>query len=87
MLRHPRFVFHFTPTYSSWMNLVERWFAELTSKWLSRGTHRSSRARRLDPHLDHDWNDDPRPFVWHKTADEILESLAAYCQRIYDSGH
>ena len=41
LIRHPRFVFHFTPTYSSWMNLVERWFAELTNKWIKRGTHRS----------------------------------------------
>jgi transposase len=41
LVRHPRFTMHFTPTYSSWLNLVERWFAELTNKWLRRGTHRS----------------------------------------------
>jgi len=86
--RHPRFTFHFTPTYSSWMNLVERWFAELTNKWLRRGTHRS--VRQLIASIRTwatNWNDDPKPFVCHKTADEILDSLAAYIQRIPDSGH
>lgn len=88
LLRHPRFVLHFTPTYSSWMNLVERWFAELTTKWIKRGTHRS--VRELVASIRTwitNWNDDPKPFVWHKTADEILDSLAAYCQRINGSGH
>jgi transposase len=88
LLRHPRFVLHFTPTYSSWLNLVERWFAELTTKWLRRGTHRS--VRELVASIRTwitNWNDDPKPFVWHKPADEILASLAAYCQRITGSGH
>lgn len=88
LVRHPRFHLHFTPTYSSWMNLVERWFAELTNKWLRRGTHHS--VRELTASIRTwitNWNDDPKPFVWHKTADEILDSLAAYCQRISDSGH
>jgi transposase len=88
LLRHPRFTLHFTPTYSSWMNLVERWFAELTTKWLRRGTHRS--VKELTTSIQTwiaNWNDDPKPFVWHKTADEILDSLAAYCQRINDLGH
>jgi transposase len=88
LVRHPRFVLHFTPTYSSWLNLVERWFGELTTKWLRRGTHRS--VRELVASIRTwitDWNDDPRPFIWHKTADEILDSLAAYCQRITGSGH
>jgi transposase len=88
LLRHPRFTLHFTPTYSSWLNLVERWFAELTTKWLRRGTHRS--VKELTASIRTwitNWNDDPKPFVWHKTADEILGSLAAYCQRITDSGH
>jgi transposase len=87
-VRHPRFHLHFTPTYSSWLNLVERWFAELTNKWLRRGTHRS--VRHLTASIRTwitNWNDDPKPFVWHKTADEILDSLANYCQRISDSGH
>ena len=88
LVRHPRFTLHFTPTYSSWLNLVERWFAELTQKWLKRGTHHSTREliASIRTWIE-SWNDDPRPFVWHKTADEILDSLAAYCQRISDSGH
>ena len=88
LLRHPRFTLHFTPTYSSWMNLVERWFAELTNKWLRRGTHRST--KELEASIAHwidAWNDDPKPFVWHKSADEILDTLATYCARISDSGH
>ncbi len=88
LLRHPRFSFHFTPTYSSWPNLVERWFAELTERWLRRGSHRSSRelvaSIRTWTRL---WNENPKPFDWHKSADEILQALASYCQRINDSGH
>ncbi|HEX6657251.1 MAG TPA: IS630 family transposase [Ilumatobacter sp.] len=88
LLRHPRFTMHFTPTYSSWLNLVERWFAELTNRWLRRGTHRSTRQLVASIRTwINDWNDNPKPFIWHKTADEILESLANYCQRINDSGH
>lgn len=88
LVRHPRFSFHFTPTYSSWMNLVERWFAELTNKWLRRSTHRSVRDLTASIRTwTTNWNDDPKPFVWHKTADEILDGLASYCQRINDSGH
>jgi transposase len=88
LVRHPRFVFHFTPTYSSWLNLVERWFAELTERWLRRGSHRSTKelVASIRSWIE-DWNENPRPFVWHKSADEILQSLAAYCQRISDSGH
>jgi transposase len=88
LVRHPRFTLHFTPTYSSWLNLVERWFAELTQKWLKRGTHRSTRelVASIRTWIAR-WNDEPKPFVWHKTADEILDSLANYCQRISDSGH
>jgi transposase len=88
LVRHPRFTLHFTPTYSSWLNLVERWFGELTEKWLRRGTHRSTRELVASIRTwIANWNDDPRPFVWHKTADEILENLAAYCARISDAGH
>ncbi len=88
LLRHPRFHLHFTPTYSSWINLVERWFAELTTKWLRRGTHRSTKELEasINEWIDR-WNEDPKPFVWHKSADEILDSLATYCSRISDSGH
>ena len=86
--RHPRFTFHFTPTYSSWMNLVERWFAELTAKWVRRGAHRSvdDLTSTVERWVD-DWNENPRPFVWHKTADQILNNLAGYLNHIPDSGH
>jgi transposase len=85
---HPRFVVHFTPTSSSWLNLVERWFAELTTKLLRRGAHRSVRQLNAEIRAWIDtWNEDPRPFVWTKTADEILDSIARYCQRINESRH
>jgi transposase len=79
LLRHPRFSFHYTPTYSSWLNLVERWFAELTSKWLQRSSHCSVKelVASIRTRITN-WKDDPKPFVWHKTADEILANLAAY---------
>lgn len=88
LARHPRFTLHFTPTYSSWLNLVERWFAELTTKWLKRSAHRSVRdlVASIRTWITN-WNEEPKPYVWHKSADEILDSLAAYCQRINDSGH
>jgi transposase len=85
---HPRFAVHFTPTSSSWLNLVERWFAELTTKKLRRGTHHS--VRQLNDDIRawiETWNDTPRPFVWTKTADQILDSIARYCQRINESRH
>ena len=78
-LRHPRFTFHFTPTSSSWLNLVERWFGELTDKKLRRSAHRS--VKELTTDLEawvNTWNDNPRPFIWTKTADEILEKLKRY---------
>jgi transposase len=88
LLAHPRFVLHFTPTSSSWMNLVERWFAELTTKKLRRGTHRSVRELNADIRAWIDtWNADPKPFVWTKTADQILESISRYCTRINESRH
>lgn len=88
LLAHPRFVLHFTPTSSSWLNLVERWFGELTTKKLQRGTHRSVRALNADIRdWISNWNDNPRPYVWTKTADQILDSIARYCARINDSGH
>ena len=85
---HPRFVLHFTPTSSSWLNLVERWFAELTTKKLRRGAHRSVSQLNTDIRAWIDtWNENPRPYVWTKTADQILESIARYCTRINESGH
>ncbi|MBG6088100.1 hypothetical protein IW256_002213 [Actinomadura viridis] len=88
LIRHPRFHLHFTPTNSSWLNLVKRWFAELTNRKLRRSAHRSVIALERDVRgWVNEWNKDPKPFVWIKTADEILETLAAYCQRINDSQH
>jgi transposase len=79
LLHHPRFTFHFTPTSSSWLNLVERWFAELTNRKLRRSAHRDVKQLVADLRAwIARWNDDPRPFVWHKTADQILNSLATY---------
>jgi transposase len=88
LLAHPRFHVHFTPTSSSWLNLVERWFAELSTKKLRRGTHRSVRQLNSDIRAWIDtWNDNPKPFVWTKTAEQILDSIAIYCQRINESRH
>jgi transposase len=88
LTNHPRFVLHFTPTSSSWLNLVERWFAELTTKKLRRGTHTSVRQLNADIRAwIQAWNDNPKPYVWTKTADQILASIGNYCQRINDSGH
>ncbi len=80
---HPRFYLHFVPTSSSWLNQVERWFAELTTELLRRGVHTSVQALEADIRgWIQTWNTDPKPFVWTKTADEILASLAAYCTRL-----
>jgi transposase len=85
---HPRFHMHFVPTSSSWLNQVERWFAELTTKLLQRGVHTSVQALEADVrNWIKTWNDNPRPFAWTKTADEILEALSRYCQRISGAGH
>ena len=88
LLHHPRFCLHFTPTSASWINLVERWFAELTSRKLRRSAHRSVTELEADIRKwISEWNKNPRPFVWTKTADQILDTLAAYCWRINNSGH
>jgi transposase len=85
---HPRFHLHFIPTSASWLNLVERWFGELTSKQLRRGSHRSVRELEADIRgWIATWNENPRPYVWTKTADQILASIARYCTRINDSRH
>jgi transposase len=86
--QHPRFHLHFTPTSSSWINLVERWFAELTTKLLRRGAHRSVRALNAEIRSWIDsWNENPQPYVWTKTADQILDSIRRYCTRINAAGH
>jgi len=88
LVRHPRYHLHFTPTSASWINLVERWFGLLTEKQLRRGVHRSTIALEsaIRNYLIH-YNREPKPFRWTKSADEILETLGRYCQRISDSGH
>jgi transposase len=79
--RQPRFVMHFTPTYSSWLNQVERWFADLTNKALRRGAHRSVRELQVAilEYLAAS-NADPKPFVWTKTADRILAKIARFAR-------
>ena len=80
--KRPRFHLHFTPTYGSWINLVERWFAKLTNKRIRRGVFRS--VKELEAAI-HDYidvhNEDPKPFMWTRTADQILDSIARYAQR------
>jgi transposase len=88
LAKRPRFHRHFTPTGASWLNLVERWFALLTDKQLRRGVHRST--HELIAAIQHYLavsNENPKPFVWTKTADEILASVARLCQRTSGSGH
>ena len=88
LVRHPRFHIHFTPTYSSWINLVERWFSALTEKKLRRSTHKSVRRleRDLKGYIEIN-NESPKPFVWAKTADEILAAVARFCKRTSGAGH
>jgi transposase len=85
---HPRFHLHFTPTSCSWLNQVERWFGLLTDRQIRRGVHDSIAAlqRDIETWIDQ-WNANPRPFVWTKTADEILNRLARYLERIPGGGH
>ena len=85
---HPRFHLHFTPTSSSWLNQVERWFGLLTDQQLRRGVHDSvdSLTADLETWIA-GWNDNPRPFTWRKTADEILNRLRRYIERISGAAH
>ena len=86
--RHPRFRLHFTPTGSSWINQVERWFGFLTDQMIRRGVHKSVQALEKDVRAwIETWNENPRPFMWTKTAEEILDSLAKYIAKISGGGH
>ena len=88
LARHARFKVHFTPTSSSWLNLIERWFALLSERQIKRGTHRSTmELERAIRHYLTTHNSQPKPFVWTKSADEILASVARFCSRISNSGH
>jgi hypothetical protein len=87
-LKRPRFKLHFTPTSASWINLVERWFGLLTAQQIRRGVFRSTRSLEatirnyIDVH-----SEQPKPFIWTKTADDILDSVARFCQRTLETGH
>jgi len=98
LARHPRFHVHYTPTYSSWLNLVERWFALLSERKIKRASHRSTLELERDIRAFlHHTNQHPKPFIWVKSADQILASIRRYCQytlqsqgknwRTSDSGH
>src|SRR5438552_4827435 len=88
LAKRPRFHLHFTHTSASWLNRVERWFAELTEKQIRRGVHRSTREleHAIRGFIDHH-NQHPKPFVWTKSADQILDSVARFCKRTLDSAH
>ncbi len=88
LARHPRFHTHYTPTYASWINRVESWFAVLTNRQLRRGSFRSTRQleNAVRQYID-DNNQSPTPFVWTKTADEILDSVKRFCLQTSDSDH
>jgi len=88
LAKRPRFHLHFTPTSASWLNLVERWFALLTEKQLRRAVHRSTKELEAAiRNFIQQHNRDPKPFVWHKTADQILDSVARFCKRTLETGH
>ncbi len=98
LAKRPRFHVHLTPTCSSWLNLVERWFAWLSERKIKRASHRSTREleRDIRAFLRHT-NQHPKPFIWTKSADQILASIRRFCQytletqgkdwRTSDSGH
>lgn len=88
LVRHPRFHVHYTPTGTSWINQVERWFAALTEKQIRRGVHRSvNELQKAIRQYISATNTDPKPFIWTKTADQILETIARFCKRTSNSGH
>lgn len=87
LLAHPRFTLHFTPTYSSWINQAERWFAELERRCLERGNFCSLDAlKAASEEWIKVWNEDAKPFRWAKTADQILDRICRYCDRISKTG-
>lgn len=88
LARHPRFHLHYTPTYASWMNLVESWFAVLTTRRVRRGSFRSTRQLEaaVRDYIEAN-NDSPAPFVWAKSAEDILQSVKRFCLQTSDSLH
>ena len=88
LAEHPRFYMHFTPTYSSWINQVERWFGCITEQLIRRGDHRSVQALEADiRNWIKAWNEDPKPFIWTKTAEQILSSIGRLMQRVNGAAH
>src|SRR5579872_6464747 len=86
--RHPRYHVHFTPTSASWLNLVERLFAEITQRCVRRGSHTAVAAlEKAMLHYLEQRNQDPKPFVWTADADLILGKVSRLCKRISNSGH
>ena len=88
LVKRPRFHLHFTPTGASWINMVERWFGLLTEKQIRRGVFRSTQQleQAIRTYID-TYNNQPKPFIWSKSADEILESVARFCKRTSETGH
>lgn len=88
LAKRPWYHLHFTSTSASWLNLVERWFAAHTEKQLRRGVQRSTKElKNAIPAFINNHNKDSKPFVWHKTADQILDSIACFCTRTLVTGH
>jgi transposase len=88
LARHPRFHMHFTPTSSSWINQVERWFGFITDELIRRGSHTSVQALEADIRAwAKGWNDDPKSFIWTKPAEQILESIGRLLTRSSGAGH
>lgn len=87
LTKHARFRLH-SPTGSSWINQVERWFGFLADQKIRPSAHKSVRSLEVDIWAwVKQWNENPTPFTWTKTAEEILDSLARFCQRIPGAGH
>ena len=88
LVKCPRFYLHFTPTSVSWLNMVEQWFALLTEKQLRRGVHRSTKEleKAIHAYIKHH-SKEPKPFIWHKSANQILDSVARFCIRTLETGH
>ncbi|MCK4514374.1 MAG: transposase, partial [Spirochaetaceae bacterium] len=88
LARNERFHMHFIPTYSSWLNQVERWFGLITDRAIRRGSFSSVKklVAKIDTFVTA-WNKDSTPFVWHATAESILEKIARLCTRISGTGH
>lgn len=88
LANHPRFTMHFTPTYSSWLNQVERWFAYISDKAIRRGSFRSTKelVEKIENFVAH-YNQNARPFVWTATADSILKKVEKICKLINGTGH